>query len=192
MKEVGRVAKRSVKKLRQQQLMEKLNEDPFLTDEELAQLFCVSVPTIRFDRAELGVKEYRERIKTVARSVITREVQETPAVNPMGELLDLNLFKDGLSVFVPDDSMTFDDSKVVRGCFIYSFAEMLATTVIDANVALVEVANIKYKQPVMAGSKLVAKSEVVRRRNNEYIVWVKIKANMAEVFRSKFILSVID
>ena len=50
------MAKRSVKKLRQQQLMEKLNENPFLTDEELAQLFCVSVPTIRFDRAELGVK----------------------------------------------------------------------------------------------------------------------------------------
>lgn len=39
MKEVGRVAKRSVKKLRQQQLMEKLNENPFLTDEELDSSF---------------------------------------------------------------------------------------------------------------------------------------------------------
>ncbi len=188
------MAKKSIKKLRQQQLMDKLEENPFLTDEELAALFSVSVPTIRFDRAELGVKEYRERIKNVARSAIAHAGRESELqVNhPMGELLDLNLFKDGLSVFVPDESMTFDDSSVVRGCFIYSFAEMLATKVIDANVALVEVANIKYKQPVMTGCKLVAKSEVVRRRNNEYIVWVKIKANMTEVFRSKFILSVID
>ncbi|MBE7027096.1 MAG: transcription factor FapR [Ruminococcaceae bacterium] len=185
------MAKQSLKKQRQQKLMEKLEENPFLTDEDLANIFCVSVPTIRFDRAQLGVKEYRERIKNVAIAA-SNQTSEWPANNPMGELLDLNLFKDGLSVFVPDESMTFDDSNVVRGCFIYSFAEMLATTVIDADVALVDVANIKYKQPVIAGSKLVAKSEVVRRRNNEYIVWVKIKANMTEVFRSKFILSVID
>ena len=185
------MAKHSLKKQRQQKLMEKLEENPFLTDEDLANIFCVSVPTIRFDRAQLGVKEYRERIKNVAITA-SAHTADMPVNNPMGELLDLNLFKDGLSVFVPDETMTFDDSNVVRGCFIYSFAEMLATTVIDANVALVDVANIKYKQPVTAGSKLVAKSEVVRRRNNEYIVWVKIKANMSEVFRSKFILSVID
>ena len=185
------MAQRGLKKQRQQQLMENLEKNPFLTDEELANIFCVSVPTIRFDRAQLGVKEYRERIKNVAITA-TAHTGDFQINNPMGELLDLNLFKDGLSVFVPDDSMTFDDSDVVRGCFIYSFAEMLATTVIDANVALVDVANIKYKQPVMAGSKLVAKSEVVSRRNNEYVVWVKIKSNMVEVFRSKFILSVVD
>ena len=62
------MAKRSIKKLRQQQLMEKLEENPFLTDEELAALFSVSVPIIRFDRAELGVKEYRERIKASLRT----------------------------------------------------------------------------------------------------------------------------
>lgn len=185
------MATTSIKKQRQQQLMKKLEENPFLTDEELAKIFSVSVPTIRFDRAQLGVKEYRERIKNVAITANMRS-HDFPVNNPMGELLDLNLFKDGLSVFTPDSSMTFDDSNVVRGCFIYSFAEMLATTVIGARTALVDVANIKYKRPVLAGSKLFAKSEVVRRRNNEYVVWVKIKANLTEVFRSKFILSVVD
>lgn len=182
---------KGLKQQRQQALMEKLEENPFLTDEELAQIFSVSVPTIRFDRAQLGVKEYRERIKNVAISASSR-IGDASMNNPLGELLDLNLFKDGLSVFEPDDSMTFEDSNVVRSCFIYAFAEMLATTVIDATVAIVDVANIKYKHPVSAGSRLVGKSEVIRRRNNEYVVWVKIKSNMAEVFRSKFILSVID
>lgn len=186
------MAAKGLKKLRQQQLMEKLEENPFLTDEELAKLFCVSVPTIRFDRAELGVKEYRERIKNVARSAIAHTTEKARPSNARGELLDLNLYKDGISIFVPDASMTFEDSKIVRSCFIYSFAETLATTVIDADAALVDVANIKYKQPVMVGSRLIAKSEVVRRRNNEYIVWVKIKESMTEVFRSKFILSVVD
>ena len=181
----------SKKKQRQQNIVEQIAKNPFLTDEELAYMFGVSVPTIRFDRAELGVAEYRERVRTVAQSVVNGDRQST-INNPIGELLDLNLFKDGISVFVPDENMTFDNSDVVRGCFIYSFAETLATTVIGANVALVEVANIKYKQPVVCGSKLVAKSEVMRMKNNQYIVWVKIRVNMTEVFRSKFILAVVD
>ena len=44
----------------------KLKNDPFLTDEELAEIFLVSVPTIRLDRLELGIPELRERIKDVA------------------------------------------------------------------------------------------------------------------------------
>ena len=55
-----------LKKERQQVLIEKIKEDPFLTDEELAELFNVSVPTIRLDRLEMGIPELRERIKSVA------------------------------------------------------------------------------------------------------------------------------
>jgi len=187
----GDMAGMNSKKQRQKMLTERIAQDPFLTDEELSDIFHVSIPTIRFDRAELGVAEYRERVKNMAKSVFQKKKQPL-GNNPMGELLDLNLFKDGISVFVPDENMTFSGSDTVRGCFIYSFAEMLATTVIDADVALVEVANIKYKQPVVCGSKLVAKSEVVRVKNNQYIVWVKIKHKLTEVFRSKFILSVVN
>ena len=54
------------KQERQKQLTEKLNITPFLTDEELASHFGVSVPTIRLDRLELGIPELRERIKAMA------------------------------------------------------------------------------------------------------------------------------
>lgn len=185
------MASHSVKKRRQAQLMKILDENPFLTDEELAEIFCVSVPTIRFDRAELGVKEYRERVKSMARTAIRRE-GNMQAVSCEGELLDLTLYQDAVAVLTPDESMTFSESKIIRGCYIYSFAETLATRLIGANVALVEVANIKYKNPVTVHSKLVARAQVVRSRNNEYTVWVKIKLNQSEVFRSKFILAVID
>ncbi|MDI3509109.1 MAG: hypothetical protein PWP55_1301, partial [Clostridiales bacterium] len=49
-------------------------------------------------------------------------------------------------------------------------------------------ANIKYKIPVHAGEKLVAKAEVVRVRANKYFVWVKTKVRDNEAFRGKFIL----
>ncbi len=43
-----------LKKERQTILQERIKEDPFLTDEELSELFTVSIPTIRLDRLELG------------------------------------------------------------------------------------------------------------------------------------------
>jgi len=88
--------------------------------------------------------------------------------------------------------MTFEKTKIVRGHYIYSLAESLAIAVIDAQVALVGVANIKYKLPVYAGSKLLANAEVKRQRGNSYIVWVKITEKQVEVFRGKFILVALE
>ena len=38
------------KKIRQERLKEKIDETPFITDEELAKSFSVSIQTIRLDR----------------------------------------------------------------------------------------------------------------------------------------------
>jgi len=84
--------------------------------------------------------------------------------------------------------MVFEKTRIVQGHYIYSLAESLAIAVIDAQVALVGVANIKYKVPVYAGSKLVAKAEVKKSKDNKFIVWVKITEKNVEVFRGKFIL----
>jgi acyl-coenzyme A thioesterase PaaI-like protein len=181
------MGKISSKKERQNHLLEQLQEDPFLTDEELAEIFNVSVPTIRLDRLELGIPELRERIKNVAENSYNK-VKSIQSKEIVGELVDINLGKSGISIFETDESMVFEKTKIVRGHFIYSLAETLAIAVIDAQVALIGVANIKYKSPVYAGTKLIAKAEVIRIRENKYIVWVKIKEKQIEVFRGKFIL----
>jgi acyl-coenzyme A thioesterase PaaI-like protein len=84
--------------------------------------------------------------------------------------------------------MAFERTKIIRGHYIYSLAESLAIAVIDADVALVGVANIKYKTPVYSGSKLLAKAEVKKVKDNKFIVWVNILHKQVEVFRGKFIL----
>lgn len=176
-----------LKKERQAVLAKKVKEDPFLTDEELADIFGVSVPTIRLDRLELGIPEHRERIKRVA----GKNHSKVKALNSreiIGELVDLNLGKNGISVIETTGEMAFERSKTIRGHYIYALAESLAIAVIDAEVALVGVANIKYKIPVYSGSKLVSKAEVVRKKDNKYVVWVKILEKQTEVFRGKFIL----
>lgn len=175
------------KKERQRILLEKLEDDPFLTDEELSEIFQVSVPTIRLDRLELGIPELRQRIKDVAELNYSK-VKSLQSSEIVGELIDLKLGQSGISILETEDSMAFERTKIVRGHFIYSFAESLAIAVIDANVALVGVANIKYKIPVYSNTKLIAKAEVKRRLDNKYIVWVKIYRKEDEVFRGKFIL----
>ncbi len=177
----------SHKQQRQKILLEKIKYDPFLTDEELADFFKVSVPTIRLDRLELGIPELRERIKNVAETnqdkLKTLESKEF-----IGELIDLQLGISAISLMETNDSMAFEKTRIVRGHYIYSLAETLAIAVIDAQVALVGVANIKYKIPVYSGAKIVAKAEVKKIKGNQFIVWVKIYEKNIEVFRGKFIL----
>lgn len=171
------------KKERHEFLAHELAADPFLKDEELAKMCGVSVSTIRLDRAELGIAQYRERVSSAAKE--SRAAQT-------GELLDIELFHNGISVLETNSSMLFDGTDIVKGQYIYAFAEELAVSVINAKAALVRVANVKYVSGVHSGEKLVARSEVIRKRENEFIVHVFIKANMKEVFRGKFSLVIPD
>ena len=169
------------KKERHVLLMSLINEDPFLKDEELARLCGVSVSSIRNDRAELGIAEYRERVKSAAEG--EREVKE--------ELLDLTPYENGISVLDTDSTMLFYNTDIVKSQYIYAFAENLALSVINARAALVKVANVKYISEVHPGERLVAKSRVIRSRNDEYIVHVNITSDKVEVFRGKFDLELI-
>jgi acyl-coenzyme A thioesterase PaaI-like protein len=181
---MGRAA---LKKERHHLLLEKLKQDPFLKDEELARVCNVSIATIRFDRAELGIAEYRERVKNVAKDGFHH--QKTRST---GELLDLNLYHDGISVLTVDEGMLFPGTDIVKSQYIYAFAENLALSVIDAKAALVKVANVKYIKEAHSTERLVAKSEVIRVKEKEYIVHVRITVRMTEVFRGKFSLLVQD
>lgn len=179
------------KRERQNELKNLLAEDPFLTDEELAEKFNVSVQTIRLDRMELKIPELRERIKAVAQENRAK-VKSIAVKEIIGELVDLELGKRGISILETTEDMAFEKTKIVRGEFIFAQANSLALSVIDADVALTGVANIKYKSPVLAGQKLIAKAEVTRVRQNKHFVCVRVYDRKKEVFRGKFILVSLD
>ncbi|NLE24536.1 MAG: transcription factor FapR [Clostridiaceae bacterium] len=176
------------KRERQIKLAEMLNNDPFLTDEELAEQLEVSVPTVRLDRLEMGVPELRQRIRDMASNNYDK-LRTLNAEEVIGEIVELNLGENAISVLDTTDQMVFSQSKIVRGHYIYSMAESIAIAVIDADVALVGIANVKYKQPVYAGNKLVARVTIKEKRpHGRYIVWVMIYNKQVEVFRGKFLL----
>lgn len=179
----GRLSKRD----RLEKLLQVVDEDPFMTDEELSDQFKVSIQTIRLDRMELKIPELRQRIRTVA-TANTDKVKTLGRAEIVGELIDLELNKAGISILETDKSQAFERTQIIKGHFIFAMAESLAMAVIDANVAITGVANIKYRVPVLSGQKLVAKAKVSRVRGDEYFVHVMIHVKDDVVFRGKFIL----
>lgn len=173
------------------QLQEKLRENPFLSDEELARIFGVSVQTIRLDRLALGIPELRERTKSVAertygiiRSLGTREI--------VGEIIDITLGERGISILETTADMAFERTRVVRGHHIFAQADSLAIALIDAPVVLTGLANVKFKRPVYVGEKLVAKGEVIRRKGHQHVVLVETRVGTEKVFRGKFVVFAVD
>ena len=106
------MSKRIPKLQRQEKLQEILSENPFITDDDLAQEFGCSVQTIRLDRLELGIPELRERVKKVAqinhakvRSIADKEI--------IGELIELELGKKAVSVLQITSEMVADKPRFV-------------------------------------------------------------------------------
>ena len=184
--EVAKMA-RVKKKERQQLLVEKVKEKPFLTDEELAKALGVSVQTIRLDRLELGIPELRGRIRKMAETA-QNKVKSIQSGEVVGELIDLELGHSGISLLRVTEDMVFAKTQIAKGHYMFSQANSLALAIIDAPMAVTGIANVKYKVPVHVGEKLIAKAEIVRVRGNKYFVWVKTRNDTQEVFRAKFIM----
>ncbi|MCG0237931.1 MAG: transcription factor FapR [Firmicutes bacterium] len=179
------------KRDRQVMLREKLRENPFLSDEELARIFGVSVQTIRLDRLALGIPELRERTKSVAERTYG-VVRALGAKEIVGELIDITLGQSGISILETTEEMAFERTRVIRGQYIYAQAESLAIALLDADVALTGLANIKFKRPVYVGERLVAKAEVIRRKGDHHVVLVETRVGPEKVFRGKFVVFAVD
>jgi acyl-coenzyme A thioesterase PaaI-like protein len=179
------------KRDRQLQLREKIRENPFLSDEDLAKAFNVSIQTIRLDRLAMGIPELRERTKTVAERTYGI-VKSLGSKEIVGELIDITLGAWGISILETTEEMVFERTQVVRGQYIFAQAESLAIALIDADVVLTGLANVKFKRPVTLGEKLVAKGEVIRQRGTHYVVLVEAKVGTEKVFRGKFSVFAVD
>ncbi|MDD2628357.1 MAG: transcription factor FapR [Clostridia bacterium] len=182
----------TARKVRNQRIIEYLNDNPFATDQKLAEHFKVSVNTIRLDRARLGIKELRERVKVRASENI-KKVQSLSQKEIIGDIIEIIPGERAVSVLETKEYMCFDKVNVVKGYNIYSMAESLAISIIPTKVALVGVANIKYVKKILKNETLYATAEVKKKRDKNYILWVVIYNKEKEVkFKSKFILKGIE
>ncbi|MFJ7667806.1 transcription factor FapR [Lysinibacillus sp. NPDC097195] len=165
---------RRTKKERQRLLSETIAENPFVTDEQLASEFQVSVQTIRLDRMELAIPELRERIKDVASKTYENEVKSLPIDEVIGEIIDIELDNRALSIFDVKEEHVFQRNGIARGHHLFAQANSLAVAVIDDELALTVHSNITFVKPVRAGNRVITKAVVVGRDDERQRTKVEI------------------
>lgn len=178
------------KRERHQKLLQLLDENPFYTDRELTRLLKVSIQTIRLDRMELAIPELRERIKMMAERSFD-QIRSLPLHEVIGEIVDLQLDKSGISLFEIRGEHVFSRTGIARGHHIFAQANSLAVAVIDAEVALTASAVIRFIRPVRLGEKCIAKAVVRPRRNGggqRVRVDVTTYVGEEKVFMGRFVI----
>ena len=176
------------KRERQIHLQETIKENPFVTDEELAEQFSVSVQTIRLDRLELSIPELRERIKHVAETKFDEEVRSLPIDEVIGEIIDIELDKTAISIFDVKNEHVFKRNQIARGHHLFAQANSLAVAVIDDELALTRKANIHFIQSVKENQRVVAKAKVAKidHETGRTLVEVNSYVNKELVFKGEF------
>lgn len=177
------------KKERQERLQETIVETPFITDEELARMFGVSIQTIRLDRMELSIPELRERIKSVATHQWNETVKALPIDEVIGEIVDLELDKKAISILDIKDEHVFSRNRIARGHHIFAQANSLAVAVINDELALTAKSEIRFKRQVNEGERVVAKA-TVRGHDDKgrTIVAVQSTVENEMVFSGEFVM----
>lgn len=162
------------KKERQQLLSEKIVENPFVTDEQLASDFTVSVQTIRLDRMELAIPELRERIKGVAAKNYANELKALPLEEVIGDIIDIELDERAISIFDVREEHVFRRNGIARGHHLFAQANSLAMAVIDDEMALTAKSEVTFVKPVKAGDRVITKATVEKVQGQKKRTNIKV------------------
>ena len=154
---------------------EKIEEMPFITDEQLANKFSVSIQTIRLDRMELGIPEMRERIKSVARDQWNETLKALQIDEVIGEIIDLELDNRAISILDITNDLVFARTKIARGHHLFAQANSLAVAVINDELALTAKSEIKFTRQVKEGERVIAKA-IVEGKNEKDLTIVKVNS----------------
>lgn len=176
------------KKERQRLLVETIKENPFITDDELSDMFSVSVQTIRLDRLELSIPELRERIKNVAEKRFEDEVRSLPLDEVIGEIIDIELDQTAISIFDVKTEHVFKRNQIARGHHLFAQANSLAVAVINDEFALTAKAHISFTRPVKEHDRVIAKAKVTKidAEKGRTLVEVTSLVNNEVVFVGEF------
>lgn len=183
----GGICVRKSKKVRQEELKTKIDQTPFITDEQLAESFGVSIQTIRLDRMELGIPELRERIKSVATQEWNDTVKALPVEEIIGEVVDLELDDRAISILDIRPEHVFSRNHIARGHHLFAQANSLAVALINDDVALTARSTIHFSRQVKLGERVIAKATVKGEdEKGRTIVNVHSYVDNEEVFAGSF------
>ncbi|NLY74042.1 MAG: transcription factor FapR [Firmicutes bacterium] len=180
----GKIVKKTE---RHRLLLEAIQKNPFITDEELAEILQVSIPTIRLDRLELSIPEVRKRTREMA-SHFFGVSQSLGAQEIVGEIIEIEPGKRGLSLLETDQSMCLQKCNIIRGHIIFAQANSLANAIVDVQVALTGKTEFTFLRTVRAGEKLIAKAQVLEKKGHRFFIEVVVRSKEEIVAKGIFVI----
>jgi acyl-coenzyme A thioesterase PaaI-like protein len=166
-------------------IQEEVSKNPLILDEELARILKVSIHTIRSDRRKIGIPEVRKRGRDISETMFA-EARTLKSAEIIGDILEIDLEKEGLSLLDTDDSMALKKSSIIRGHILFAQANTLANAILDAEVAMTSSAEIAFISPVRAGERVLAKARVISSAKHKRVVEVIMKTKKNSVFKGIF------
>lgn len=169
------------KKERQGLLKKLVEQNPFLTDEELSKHYRVSVQTIRLDRLECRIPELRKRLKQVATQTMAGEVKSLGSDEVIGDIIDMKLDERALSIFDVTLDHVFQRNGIARGHHLFAQANSLAVAVMDDDLALTAKSTMEFLKPVKAGDRVVARAKVQKESLVEKRTVVDVVSTVGDI-----------
>ena len=182
----GKIVKKTE---RHRLLLEAIQKNPFITDEELAEILQVSIPTIRLDRLELSIPEVRKRTREMA-SHFFGVSQSLGAQEIVGEIIEIEPGKRGLSLLETDQSMCLQKCNIIRGHIIFAQANSLANAIVDVEVALTGKTEFTFLRTVRSGERLIAKAQVLEKKGHRFFIEVVVRSKEEIVAKGLFVIHV--
>lgn len=176
---------RANKRSRQSELQSLLDGNPFLTDQELADKFTVSIQTIRLDRMELGIPELRERVKMVANDAYAK-AKSLGDEKLMGNLLEFDPGVRGVSALNATMDMIYERTMTVKAEHIFAQANSLAILVADSmDIAVMEFSG-RFLRSIYAGERLICTVTAQKAGNDSLSLAVSTRSNNTEILAGTF------
>jgi len=178
----------SAKASRQLALSRHLENNPLLTDEELAGLLRVSVQTVRLDRSELSIPELRERLKKMATGAAGNQGSGAPAREPAA-----NLLPEPGAQCLPVQTVITPAMVTGHGglnCHDYLFvlANRLALNTVNTGLSITRAAKVSFKRPLKVGERTITRAMVNQQQGNKFMVRVMATVRDELVFEGKFLI----
>ncbi len=159
---------------RHAKIQREVERNPLILDEELASLLAVSIHTIRSDRRKIGIPEVRRRGREMSDALFASP-KALAKQEIVGDILEMTLDKEGLSLLETEPAMGRKTPPIVRGHVLFAQANTLANAIVDAPIAVTAAATIRFSAPVRVGERVLARAVVVSVKNRRREIDVVMK-----------------
>jgi acyl-coenzyme A thioesterase PaaI-like protein len=172
---------------RQDHIVREVEKNPYVLDHELAELLNASIHTIRADRKSLGIPDVRKRYREIAETLAAKP-KGIAANEVIGELLEVELNSEGLSLLETTPDMAFPKGDIIRGHILFAQANSLATAIVNAEYTLTAQATVQFTAAAWVGEKILGKARVVKINHWKKEVEVILKTQRSVVFKGHFLV----